>query len=101
MTPSSHLEIPVKPETGQPSKPKMPTSVAPEIRPAVSKSSGEPKYKVATEFFRSSMIQNNRIKSSSKTMDFLIALTVNAVILAGLIYTDALNLKQFQNTFLI
>jgi hypothetical protein len=61
----------------------MPTSVAPEIRPAVSKSSGEPKSKAASEFFQSSMIENNRIKSSLKTMDFLIALTVNAVILAG------------------
>jgi periplasmic protein TonB len=106
MTPSSHVEIPVKPETEQPSKPKMPTSVAPEIRPALAKSSGEPKYKAASEFFQSSMIENNRIKSGSKTMDFLIALTVNAVILAGpilagLIYTDTLNLKQFQNTFLI
>ena len=84
----------------------MPTSVAPEIRPALAKSSGEPKYKAAGEFFQSSMIENNRIKSSSKTMDFLIALTENAVILtgpilAGLIYTDTLNLKQFQNTFLM
>ena len=106
MTPSSHVEIPVKPENEQPSKPKVPTSVAPEIRSAVAKSSGEPKYKAASELFQSSMIENNRIKSSSKTMDFLIALTVNAVILAGpilagLIYTDTLNLKQFQNTFLI
>ena len=52
------------------------------------------------------MIENNHIKSSSKTVDFLIALTVNAAILAGpilagLIYTDTLNLKQFENTFLI
>jgi hypothetical protein len=51
------------------------------------------------------MIENNRIKCSSKTMDFLIVLRVNAVILAGpilagLIYADTLNLKQFQNTFL-
>jgi len=51
----------------------MPTSAASEIRPAVSKSSGEPKYKAASEFFQSSMIENNRIKSSSKTMDFLIS----------------------------
>jgi protein TonB len=52
------------------------------------------------------MIENNHIKSSSKTVDFLIALAVNAAILAGpilagLIYTDTLNLKQFENTFLI
>jgi hypothetical protein len=32
------------------------------------------------------MIENNRIESSSKTVDFLIALTVNAVILAGPIW---------------
>jgi len=51
----------------------MPTSAASEIRPAVSKSSGEPKYKAASEFFQSSMIENNGIKSSSKTMDFLIS----------------------------
>jgi hypothetical protein len=52
------------------------------------------------------MIENNHIKSSSKTVDFLIALTVNAVILAGpilagLIYTDTLNLRQFETTFLM
>jgi hypothetical protein len=52
------------------------------------------------------MIENNHIKSSSKTVDFLIALTVNAVILAGpilagLICTDTLNLRQFETTFLM
>jgi hypothetical protein len=52
------------------------------------------------------MIENNHIKSSSKTVDFLIALTVNAVILAGPILagfncTDTLNLRQFETTFLM
>lgn len=106
MTPSSHVEIPVKPETEQPSKSKTLTSAVPEIRPTASKSASEPKYKAAGDLFQSSMIENNHIKSSSKTVDFLIALTVNAAILAGpilvgLIYTDTLNLKQFENTFLI
>jgi periplasmic protein TonB len=106
MTPSTLVEISVKPETEQPSKPKTLTSGAPEIRPAVSKSSGETKLKPAVDLFQSSMIENNQIKSSSKTVDFLIALTVNAVILAGpifagLIYSDTLNLKQFENAFLI
>ena len=106
MTPSSHVEIPVKPETEQPSKSKTLTSAVSEIRPAASKSASEPKYKAAGDLFQSSMIENNHIKSSSKTVDFLIALTVNAAILAGpilagLIYTDTLNLKQFENTFLI
>jgi periplasmic protein TonB len=106
MTPSTHVEIPVKPETEQPSKPKTLTSAVPEIRPAVSKSAGEPKHKAAGDLFQSSMIENNHIKSSSKTVDFLIALTMNAAILAGpilagLIYTDTLNLKQFETTFLM
>ena len=106
MTPSTHVEIPVKPEAEQPSKPQTLTSGAPEIRPAVSRSAGQIKYKAAGELFQSSMIENNHIKSSSKTVDFLIALTVNAVILAGpilagLIYTDTLNLKQFETTFLM
>jgi protein TonB len=105
MTPSTHVEIPVKPETEQPSKPRTLTSGAPEIRP-VAKSSGETKFRAAGDLFQSSMIENNHIKSSSKTVDFLIALAVNAAILAGpilagLIYTDTLNLKQFENTFLI
>ena len=106
MTPSSRVEIPVKPETAQPSKPKTLTSGGPKIRPAVSRSAGEIKYKAAGDLFRSSMIENNHIKGSSKTVDFLIALTLNAVILAGpilagLIYTDTLNLKQFETTFLM
>lgn len=106
MTPSTQIEIPVKPETEQPSKPRTLTSGGPEIRPAVSRSASEIKYKAAGDLFQSSMIENNHIKSSSKTVDFLIALTVNAVILAGpilagLIYTDTLNLKQFETTFLM
>lgn len=106
MTPSSHVEIPVKPETEQPSKSETPAAAAPAIKAAVSKSASEAKYKPAGRLFQASMIENNHIKSSSKTADFLIALTVNAVllagpILAGLIYTDTLNLKQFETTFLM
>ena len=106
MTPSSHVEIPVKPETEQPGRPETLTPSALETRPAVSKSTGAAKYQAAGELFQSSMIENNHIKSSSKTVDFLIALTVNALILAGpilpgLIYTDTLNLRQFETTFLM
>ncbi len=106
MTPSTHLEIPVKPETEQSSKPRTLTSGGPEIRPAVSRSAGETKFQAAGNLFQSSMIENNHINSSSKTVDFLIALAVNAVILAGpilagLLYTDTLNLKQFETTFLM
>jgi hypothetical protein len=64
MTPSTPAEIPLKPETEQPSKAKMLASGAPEIRPAVSKSSGETKLKPAVDLFQSSMLENNHIKSS-------------------------------------
>ena len=107
MTPSTHVEAPPKPETKETNKSAATlASGFPETRIPVSKSPGELKQKAGGQFFQSSMIENNRIRSSSKTVDFLIALMVNVAILAGpilagLIYTDTLNLKQFQNTFLI
>lgn len=56
--------------------------------------------------FQSSMIELNRMKGGSKLLDILISLTVNltilaAPVLAGLYFTDTLNLKQFATTFLI
>ncbi len=56
--------------------------------------------------FRSSMLEWNRMKRSSRPLDFLLSLLVNATILvapvlAGLYFTDTINLKQFETTFLI
>lgn len=61
---------------------------------------------ISGNFLKSAMIENNRVKSSSKILDILISFTVNAAILAGpvvigLVYTDTLNLKQYESTFLI
>ena len=61
---------------------------------------------ISGNFLKSAMIENNRVKSSSKILDLLISFTVNAAILAGpvmigLMYTDTLNLKQYESTFLI
>lgn len=56
--------------------------------------------------FDQALLEDSRIKSSSKTLDLLIAFSLHAVligvpILAGLYYTDTLNLKDFTSTFLV
>lgn len=56
--------------------------------------------------FDEALLEDSRIKSSSRTLDLLIAFSVHAVligvpILAGLYYTDTLNLKDFTSTFLV
>jgi protein TonB len=61
---------------------------------------------VGGAFLKDALLENNRIASSSKTMDLMVALMVHAVliggpILAGLYYTDTLNLKQFAATLLV
>ena len=61
---------------------------------------------VEADFLKTSLMENNRIKSSSRTLDLLIAITVHTLvlsvpILAGLYFTDSLNLKEFQSTFLV
>jgi protein TonB len=106
MAPSTHLEVPPKPETEQGSKSKILVPPSVEPKRMTWGSPGEPKRKTEDQLFQSSMIENNRIKSSSKTLDFLIALSVNMAILAGpilagLIYTDTLNMRQFETTFLM
>jgi periplasmic protein TonB len=52
------------------------------------------------------MIELNRMNSGSKLFDVLISLTMNITllavpILAGLYFTDTLNLRQFESTFLV
>jgi protein TonB len=56
--------------------------------------------------FQSSLIELNRMNNGSKVLDILISLTMNiavlaAPILAGLYFTDTINIKQFQSTFLV
>lgn len=56
--------------------------------------------------FHSSMIELNRMNSGSRLFDILLSLTMNlallaAPILAGLYFTDTLNLKQFESTLLV
>lgn len=105
MVPSIQLEAPSTLEE-QASKSTTLVSVSRETKRPVPQTSVEARRKTEDQFFQSSMIENNRIKSSSKTLDFLIALTVNAAILAGpilagLYSTDTLNLKQYETAFMM
>src|SRR5215472_6166580 len=52
------------------------------------------------------LLENHRFKSSSKTLDFLFAVLFHIVligtpILAGLYYTDTINMKAFATTLLV
>jgi hypothetical protein len=52
------------------------------------------------------MLELNRMQSGSKFVDILVAITVHCVligipILAGLYFTDTLNLKALESTFLV
>lgn len=106
MVPSTHLEAPPEPEVKRTDP--IATLV---LEPRTSKAPTEqvqpvPPIPLQGEFLKSSLIENNRIKSSSRTLDLLIALTLHLAvlsvpILAGLYFTDHLNLKEFQGTFLI
>src|SRR2546429_31602 len=58
---------------------------------------------LARALFNDALIENHRFKSSSKTLDFLVALlfhvaVIGGPIFAGLYYTDTLNLKAFATT---
>jgi periplasmic protein TonB len=57
-------------------------------------------------FFQGALLEQHRIKGSSKAMDLLVAIIVHAVVIAGpiftgLYFTDTLNLKQLESTFLV
>jgi periplasmic protein TonB len=61
---------------------------------------------VGAGFLSDTLLENNHIKSSSRMMDLMVALAFHIVligtpILAGLYFTDTLNLKQFAATFLV
>ena len=110
MTPSTDLEVPTQDKAKQgveqaihtetlvlePAKPKQIASEALRI----------PRKRVELGSFQSSMIETNRMKSGSKTLDIAISLLINLAVLsapvfAGLYFTDSINLRQFASTFLV
>jgi hypothetical protein len=62
--------------------------------------------KPAFEFSKAVLIEENRMKIGSRALDIAVAvlfhvLAVGAPILAGLYYTDPINLKTFATTLLV
>ncbi len=106
MAPSTHLEVPPEQEV---KKGKAEKAKAPEPRKAVSvppATAVKLPARPAEGSFQSSMLEYNRMKSSSRLVDTMISLTLNALILlaplfAGLYFTDTLDMKQFASTFLV
>ena len=102
MTPSTYTET--EPEVQ--ATPQVETLVLEEPKPKPRASSVIPARRMEDGSFQSSMIELNRMKSSTKAFDFVISLLVNlsllaGPVLAGLYFTDTINLKQFASTFLI
>jgi hypothetical protein len=57
-------------------------------------------------FLNEALVESQHFKGGSKTVDVMLALVVHVVLLggpivAGLYYTDTINLKQFATTFLV
>lgn len=106
MTASTQVELP--PETQVQEAPKIERfpATARKPVPAMPAATATPRTRFVEGSFQSSMIELNRMNSGSKFFDILISLTMNlavltAPILAGLYFTDTLNLKQFETTFLV
>ena len=106
MTPSTHAEVPSEVEIPQSANVHTLVLEQPLPKlPAREISAARPKH-FEDGTFQSSMIETNRIKSGSKGFNFFISLFLNltilaAPILAGLYFTDTINLKQLEATFLI
>jgi periplasmic protein TonB len=109
MVPSVHVEVSPELEAKKPSTFTTETLV---LEPRRSKEKPAPQPKQATfrmpeeGTFQSSLIEYNRMKSGSRLLDVTISLLVNvavlsAPVLAGLYFTDTLNLKQYASTFLV
>lgn len=106
MTASTQVELP--PETQVQKAPEIERFQATTRKPvpAMPAAPARPRTRFVEGSFQSSMIELNRMNSGSKFFDILISLTMNlavlaAPILAGLYFTDTLNLRQFESTFLV
>lgn len=100
MAPSAVAEVLINKETRPQVASPAPRPVPP-WRPAVERGPAR-----SGGFFNETLLENHRFKSSSKTLDFLVAIlfhvaVISGPILAGLYYTDTLNLKEFTRTLLV
>jgi protein TonB len=100
MAPSAIAEVPIDRETRPQAASPVPFPVPPP-RSTVERGPAR-----AKAFFEEALLERHRLKSSSKTLDFLVALlfhlaVLGGPILAGLYYTDTINLKAFATTLLV
>jgi periplasmic protein TonB len=101
MAPSAIAEVLAREETRLQVTSPAPCPVPPPPRSAVERAPAR-----AKALFNEALLESHRFKSSSKTLDLLVALLLHVVILggpilAGLYYTDTLNLKEFTKTLLV
>lgn len=101
MTPHAITEIPL-PEVQLEhviTLPPRPASPQPRTAPEESRASGG-------TFLKGALLESHRVKSSSKVLDLLVALSFHAIvigipILAGLMFTSTLNPKEFATMLLV
>jgi len=101
MTPSAIAEVLVRQETRPQVASPAPRPVSPQPHSAVERGPAR-----ARALFNEALLESHHFKSSSKTLDFLVALlfhvaVIGGPILAGLYYTDTINLKQLTATLLV
>lgn len=106
MTPSTQLEVPSETKAPQPAHVETIVLDQPQPKPLRLETSPAPRKRAEDGTFQSSMIEMNRMKSGSKAFDIFISLLLNVTVLAapivaGLYFTDTINLKQFASTFLV
>ena len=100
MAPSAIAEVLIDRET----RPQV-ASPAPRLVPAP-RSTVERGQARGKAFFEEALLERHRFKSSSKTLDVLVALlfhvaVIGGPIFAGLYYTDTINLRAFATTMLV
>jgi periplasmic protein TonB len=107
MAPSIHIDVPPEPQLKDPgkfSKLEIPKTNKKPIEKTVSKINLPSRPAVGT--FQSSMLEYHHMQRSSRFIDILISLVVNASLLivpifAGLYFSDSIDLKGFAATFLV
>lgn len=97
MAPSAIVEAPVQ-------SPSTPTITPPPEKDLKRKADVVSAY--SARMFRESLLEENRVRSSSKTLDLLVSITLHVAVLGGLIlfglyFTQTINLKEFTSTLLV
>jgi len=106
MTPSIQVELPSEVDAAQAANVETLVLEQPKPKPTAVETPSVPRKYLEEGTFQSSMIETNRMKTGTKGFNFFLSLFLNltilaAPILAGLYFTDTINLKQLASTFLI